>query len=139
MIATYGPAVDSGRNVCASALWTNDGIYDINMGAYSGTDALTSIFGGEFQQELLADGCAHLLSLPKVTVSGDAAVATCYQQLVRRQGAGYIIFRQSSTRWEFVRTKAGWKVKIRYTRLLDGSEESQAILARSLESTKPLE
>jgi hypothetical protein len=45
---------------------------------------------------------------------------------------GYHIHRVVTSRWDLARTGAGWKVKRRTLRLVDGSEPSREILRGAL-------
>lgn len=45
---------------------------------------------------------------------------------------GYHIHRVVTNRWELVRTAAGWKIKRRSIRLVDGTEPSREILRGAL-------
>ncbi len=37
LVTTYGPAVDSGSAEAVGALWTEDGVYEVDSGAYRGS------------------------------------------------------------------------------------------------------
>jgi len=67
----------------AASLWTDDGIYDAQVGVCRprrdwGHDRRRDA------QSYIHAGCAHVLTMPYITVEGDTAVATCYGQLFRR-------------------------------------------------------
>ena len=47
---------------------------------------------------------------------------------------GFRIHRVAANRWELVRTAAGWKIKRRTVRTLDGSEPAREILRGALKS-----
>jgi hypothetical protein len=79
---------------------------------------------GAAHQGLLAEGVAHVMGLPRVTVDGDRAVAV-NQSVVHRRGE---VWRVAANRWELVRTPLGWQVASRVNRLLDGSAEARELL-----------
>jgi len=83
-------------------------------------------------------------------LDGDEAVVTSYLQIlaphpsaepieVPNHGVskGFRIHRVAANRWELVRTPAGWKIKRRTLRPLDGSQEARQILRRALAAFEP--
>jgi hypothetical protein len=98
-------------------------------------------------QAAIAGGLAHFTGLPHIALDGDKAVVTSYLQIlapkksgeaveVPNHGAshGYHIHRVVTTRWDLVRTAAGWTIKRRTIRLVDGSEPSREILRGALKA-----
>jgi hypothetical protein len=85
----------------------------------------------ESEDRLAHQGCGHVVTAPRVGVSGDRAVAVCYSLLIRREvdGGGWRVARLSSNRWEPVRRETGWRVARRTNRLLDGGMEARDLLA----------
>ena len=92
-------------------------------------------------QAAIAGGLAHFTSLPHVAIDGDSAIVTSYLQILvpQTQGnavdvpnhgssKGFRVHRMTANRWELVRTAAGWKIKRRTLRTLDGSEPARRIL-----------
>ncbi|MEU7713243.1 nuclear transport factor 2 family protein [Micromonospora chalcea] len=136
IVASYGPAVDSGSAEITAQLWTEDGVYDTFPVVLNGRDALRGMVNGERHQALINNGAAHLMGLPHIVVDGDRAVVTNYSQLVLSapDQNGYRIWRTGSNRWEFTRTDEGWKVTHRWNRQLDGTDEGRDLLARAVES-----
>jgi hypothetical protein len=128
----YGPAVDAGEAELAASRWTEDGVYDAQVGAWEGRDAIAGMVEGDMHQGIIRGGSAHVTALPYVTVDGDRAVATAYAQLCRADGDNFRVWRVTATRWEFVRTSAGWKVQRRVNRLLDGDPDAQDLLRRGV-------
>ncbi|MGW5312190.1 nuclear transport factor 2 family protein [Nocardia thailandica] len=131
LLASYGPAVDSGSADTAARVWTEDGVYDVDTGALHGRDALRAMVRGDAHQHFIGNGSAHLLGLPHVVVDGDRAVAVGHSQLVLKEpgtAAEFTVARITANRWELVRTEAGWKVERRTARLLDGRPEARALL-----------
>lgn len=133
LISTYGPAVDTGSDQAAGALWDEDGAYEFDTSRLDGPAGISAMVRGETHQSLIRNGCAHILAMPVVTVSGDRARATGYSRVYRHVGDGYEVWRVSANHWEFRRTPAGWKVTRRVNRTLDGSTEARDILRRAVD------
>jgi hypothetical protein len=130
LVASYGPLVDSGDGDGAAALWTRDGVYDVDTGIYEGHDGLAAMVHSPPHQKLIERGCAHLTTTPRVAVQGDTAVAVTHSQLLVRSRTGnYDVVRATAHRWELVRTADGWRVERRTSRLLDGGEAARSLLA----------
>ncbi|HMD46268.1 MAG TPA: nuclear transport factor 2 family protein [Acidimicrobiales bacterium] len=130
LICTYGPAVDSGGGEAAAALWTDDGVYDSDTHVWRGHDEIAGLVEAGQHQTMLAEGCAHILGFPRVTLDGDRAVATCYSRVYRRSADGYYVWRLAANRWELTRTPDGWRAVTRINRLIDGSDAARRVLAR---------
>lgn len=130
LIASYGPLVDAGAAEAAAALWTEDGCYDVDTGRYDGRDGIAAMVESRGHQRLIAGGCAHLTSPPRISLDGDAAVAVGHSQLLvrRADGRGFDVLRATAHRWELVRTPEGWRVHRRTARLLDGGEDARQLL-----------
>jgi len=124
----YGPAVDAGESELAAARWTPSGVYDAQVGAWEGREAIAGMVEGEMHQSIIRGGSAHVTAMPYVVIDGDRAVATAYAQLCRAAGDDFRLWRVTATRWEFARTVDGWRVQRRVNRLLDGDPEAQALL-----------
>jgi SnoaL-like domain len=76
LIATYGPAVDSQSARAVGELWSEDGVYDPSgVNTYAGRVAVEALVYREPHLSYLQAGCAHVLSLPRVAVDGDTALA----------------------------------------------------------------
>ena len=133
VLARYGPAVDSGSADEAAGLWTEDGTYDAQIGAWSGRAAIAGMVAGPGHQGLIYGGAAHVMGgVPLVSVRGDTATATAYYELHRREGERYVLWRVTATRWELERDGSGWKVTSRVNRLLDGHDDARELLGRGL-------
>lgn len=130
LLAAYGPRVDAGDADATAALWTEDGVYDVDTGVYEGRQGIADMVRSSFHQGLLLRGCAHLTSPPQVEVDGDTAVAVGHSQLVARRedGRGFTVLRTTAHRWELVRTSEGWRVHRRTSRLLDGAASARDLL-----------
>ena len=140
LTASYGPAVDSGWAQVAADLWTEDGLYDVDVGSWEGREEIMGLINGELHQGLIERGCGHVISLPRLTIDGDTAVGTCYSRLYSRNDQGFDAWRVAANRWEFVRTERGWRIKNRVNRLLDGTSASRDLLRRSFDdANEPLD
>ena len=133
LLSTYGPAVDSGASRAAAELWVEGGSYDVGgMHRFSGHDALEALYEAETHQGLIHQGSAHITSTPQITLNGDRAEALAYSLVVLKMEEGHAVWRASANHWELARTEAGWRMVTRTNRVLDGSQEARAVLARAL-------
>ncbi len=138
IIASYGPAVDSGSDQAAAKIWAEDGVYDTFPTVLTGRAALAGMVRGELHQELIHAGAAHLQGIPHIEINGDTAVVTHYSQLVLKNTDEdtFRIWRTGVNRWEFVRTDAGWLASRRLNRQLDGSAEARNLLAQAVSDVR---
>ena len=101
-------------------------------------------------QAAIAGGLCHFTGLPRIDIDGDTAVVTSYLQIITPHPTaeplevpnhgvtkGFRIHRAGSNRWDLVRTPAGWKIKRRTLRPLDGTEPARVILHNALQSYLP--
>jgi hypothetical protein len=133
LMFTYGPAADSGSCKEAAHLWTADGVYDVgDTGKLTGHGELQKMYESQGHQSLIKKGASHLTASPHVVVNGDTAVATCYSFVFAHENGTYKVWRVSSNRWDLVRESGRWRIKRRTNRLLNGSEEARALLARAV-------
>jgi hypothetical protein len=130
--ASYGPAVDSNTLGTAAEMWTDDGVYDIDVGMCSGRNEILGLFESRVHQDLVDTGCAHIVTPPRVSLHGDEAVITCYQQMIRNDNGQFVIGRMSANRWELVRRDGRWQIKNRVSRKLDGDPSAHRTLAQDL-------
>src|SRR6185369_15911263 len=73
LMTSYGPAVDSGSTDVATALWAEDGVYDLHSRVMVGRAAIAEELEGEWHQGLIAQGNGHIVSMPHLVIDGDAA------------------------------------------------------------------
>jgi len=147
LIAGHPPSADTGADYYTEAVYTEDGVFDrgVNLPGAVGNKAIAAIVKSPAHQEAIAGGIAHFAGLPYVELHGDEAVVISYLQIltprktgeaieVPNHGAsrGYHIHRVVTSRWELTRIAAGWKIKRRTIRLVDGSEPSREILRGAL-------
>jgi len=147
LLAGHPPSADTGATRYAEAVYTEDAVFDRgpDLSGASGNKAIGADLQSAGHQAAIAGGLAHFTGLPHVTVKGDNATVVSYLQIltpkksgepvdVPNHGAsrGYHIHRVVTNRWDLVRTPAGWKIKRRTLRLVDGSEPSREILRSAL-------
>jgi hypothetical protein len=152
LIAGHPPSADTGADYYAEAVYTEDGVFDRGPGLASatGNKALGALLKSDGHQAAIAGGLAHFTGLPYIELDGDTAAVTSYMQIltpnrsgepieVPNHGAsrGYHIHRVVISRWHLVRTAAGWKIKRRTIRLVDGSEPSRELLRTALKGYAP--
>lgn len=147
LIAGHPPSADTGADYYTEAVYTEDGVFDrgVNLPGATGHKAIAAIVKSPAHQEAIAAGIAHFAGLPHIALHGDQAVVTSYLQILtpKKSGEsievpnhgtsrGYHIHRVVTSRWELTRTAAGWKIKRRTIRLVDGTEPSRDILRAAL-------
>jgi hypothetical protein len=147
LIASHPPSADTGDSAHVAASWVEDGIFDRGgaLASPQGRSTIASQVQGAEHQAAIAGGLAHFTSLPHIAIDGDRAVVTTYLQIVVPQSGGaavsvpghgasqgFRIHRMTANRWELVRTQAGWRIKRRTLRLLDGSEPAREILRQAI-------
>lgn len=127
LIVRYGLAVDAGDADGAAAVFTEDGVYDVDVGRMEGRDAVRAMVRGERHQAMVGH-CAHQIGPAVVEVDGDRAIATGYSRVYLQTVAGTHVYRVSCNRWSLVRRDEGWRIAHRTTRVL-GHAEALAMLA----------
>jgi len=137
LIAAYGPLVDSGAAAEVAAIWTADGVYDVDEGHFDGADAIHAMVESSGHQGWIKGGCAHFLGPVKVTVHGDEAVAICHSLMVVHGEDGFRVRRATANHWQLVRTPEGWRATVRTSRVLDGRPESPALLGAGARGVTP--
>lgn len=123
LIASYGPLADCGDADAVAALWHEDGIYDVGgFGSSQGHAAIAALIEGATHQELMHDGCAHLLGPVHIRIDGRQALAVGHSCVLRHHEGRFEAYRVSANRWEMEKNATGdWRVKRRSNRLLDGA------------------
>ncbi|MFZ2529055.1 MAG: nuclear transport factor 2 family protein [Rhodococcus sp. (in: high G+C Gram-positive bacteria)] len=129
LITTYGPAVDSGSAEAVGELWTEDGVYEVDSGAYRGRDEIVAMVRSKAHQGYIHGGCGHLLDPLNIRIDGDAAVVTCHSQLILNTDKGFRVARVTANRWELMRVGGQWRVRLRIARVLDGRADARELLA----------
>lgn len=128
LIASYGPAVDSGSAEVAAQMWTDNGTYDFGNAVLNGRQEIDQMVRGEAHQRLIAEGAAHMLGLPRVRIDGDRAVAIGYSQVCRHREGHFEVWRISANRWDLSWDGQAWRVDRRFAYVLDGQEAGRALL-----------
>ena len=146
LIASHPPSADTGADQYVRSIYVDDGVIDLGGGkAANGKEAVAAIVKTPGHQAAIAGGLAHFAGLPHIVLDGDKATVTSYLQIltphptaepveVPNHGVskGFRIHRVGANRWELVRTAAGWKIKRRTLRPLDGSEPARDLLRKAL-------
>ena len=130
VVASYGPAVDSGSSERTASLWSDDGVFDVPPYAtWAGRDEIAGMVDGVGHQALITNGCGHVLTAPRVVVDGDDARGWNYALNIRWDAAReqFWIARLSANEWIFRRQPDGWKTVRRTNVNLDGNEKARAI------------
>jgi hypothetical protein len=138
VVASYGPAVDSGEANAAAALWTDDGVFDVvPYFELVGHDGIAGMVDGDGHQSLIHNGCGHVLTAPKLVVDGDEARGWNYAFNIRwdAEADRFWIARLSANEWQFRREGDRWRVVRRTNVNLDGDERPRALLRRSTEAS----
>jgi len=143
LIASHPPTADTAGRDHIAASWVEDGVFDRgeDLSSPRGRDVIADHVLSPAHQAAIAGGLAHFTSLPHVAIDGDSAIVTSYLQILvpQTQGdavevpnhgssKGFRVHRMTANRWELVRTAAGWKIKRRTLRQLDGSEPARRLL-----------
>ncbi|TDC56232.1 nuclear transport factor 2 family protein, partial [Actinomadura sp. KC345] len=129
LVLSYGPLVDSGCAAGVAALWTEDGVYDVDEIMMNGQAEIEAMVRSAPHQRWITGGCAHVVGPPHVTVSGDDATAVGYTLMIVNTPDGFTLRRATANHWTLRRTPDGWRAVNRTNRVLDGREESPDLLA----------
>jgi hypothetical protein len=134
LVASYGPAVDSGAADAAAGLWHEDGVFDV-AGYFElvGHEGIAGMVNGPGHQALIHDGCGHVLTAPKLVVDGDEARGWNYAFNVRwaADADRFWVARLSANEWTFRRGADGWRVVRRTNVNLDGSQLPRDLFAHA--------
>src|SRR6266478_5903451 len=147
LIASHPPSADTGGSEHIAASWVEDGVFDRgeNLSSPRGRSTIANQVQSPEHQAAIARGIAHFTGLPHVAIDGDTAIVTSYLQILVPQtegnpvevpnhgsSKGFRVHRMTANRWELVRTAAGWKIKRRTLRQLDGTEPARKILRQAI-------
>jgi SnoaL-like domain len=129
LIAGYGPLADSSQGDAVRDMWVEDGgTYEL-QGYYFTSADMAETVTTDLHRRFVSRGSAHTLGPARIWLDGDAAVAINYSVVFIHDDGRWIAERVAANRWELSRTAAGWRVRRRVNRLLDGGPEAVAILA----------
>ena len=135
IVSSYGPSVDSGSSEATAQLWTEDGTFAVVGGEHTftmnGRGDIRGMVSGAGHQNLIHNGCAHVLTAPHVAVKGDEAFGRSYALNIRWDPAAdrFWVARVSANTWRWVRTPEGWRTAERVNSNLDGAAASRQMLA----------
>jgi hypothetical protein len=142
LIASHPPSADTGAKDYIRSIFTGDSVLDLGGAkTATGNEAISELSQRPAHQEAIHGGLAHFAGLPHVVIDGDHAVVVSYLQILTPHPSadevevpahgvskGYRIHRVGANRWELVRMPAGWKIKRRTFRSLDGSAPALELL-----------
>jgi hypothetical protein len=136
LVGSYAPAVDSGANHAAAALWTEDGVYDVGgLSRAVGRGEIAARI--DLNQDAAARdrGYGHLLTTPRITLDGDTAEAVNYSFAFTRKDRDdrWELERASANHWRLTRTLDGWRVVERFNRLVDGAQIARDTLRKGVD------
>lgn len=137
LVAAYGPLVDAGAAQEVAALWTDDGVYDVDEVYLEGVDSIAKMVESRAHQSWIRGGCAHVVGPPRITVDGDQAVAVCHSLMIVHTEEGFVVRRATANHWQLRRTGDGWRATVRTNRVLDGRSESPALLGAGARGERP--
>lgn len=128
LIVRYGFGVDAGDADRGAAVFTEDGVYDVDVGRMEGREAVRDMVRGARHQAMVGR-CAHQIGPAVVTLDGaDRASAVGYSRVYLQTPDGVQVYRVSLNRWALVKQGGDWLIARRTTRLL-GHPEALAVLA----------
>ncbi len=151
LIAGHPPSADTGAGDYTRSVWAEDGTFDRGdeFAKPTGPEAIAATSSSPEHHRAIEQGIAHFAGLPYVRVSGDEAFAISYIQILvpdrvgpvfevpnHGAGRGFHVHRVAANRWDFVRTPAGWRIKRRRLRSLDGSPGARDILRGAFEPNR---
>jgi uncharacterized protein (TIGR02246 family) len=127
VLLRYGLAADVGDADAAAATFTEDGVYDVDVGRMEGRPAVAAMIAGPRHQEMVGH-CAHQIGPAVVDLlDADHAVATGYSRVYLATRARTHVYRVSFNRWQLEKRDGKWLVARRTTRRL-GLDEATAVL-----------
>jgi len=127
LIVRYGFAVDIGDASGAAEVYTDDTVYDVDVGVMRGRRAVADMVRSARHQAMVGR-CAHQIGPAVVELHGDRAAATGYSRVYLRTDGAIQVYRVSYNRWELERRDGEWLIARRTTRLL-GHEEAKQVFA----------
>lgn len=129
LIARYGPLADCGAAQDVAALWTETGSYGVaGFADASGRAEIAALIDAPYHQQLMADGCAHLLGPVAIELAGDHATARGHSIVLRWTGAAFEVLRVAANRWNLTRIDGCWQVTRRDNALLQGDAAARELL-----------
>lgn len=129
VVASYGPLVDTGAADDVAALWSLDGVYDVDGLYMSGRDDIAAMVRSSTHQGFIDGGCAHFQGPVHASIYGDHATAVSYSLLILHKQNEFEVERATAHHWQFERVESEWKVRKRTSRALNGDGYARKLLA----------
>ena len=127
LLVSYGLGADAGDAERGAAVFTEDGVYDVDVGRMDGRKAVAAMLSGPRHKEMVGQ-CAHQIGPAVVTIEGnDRASAVGYSRVYLATRAGTHVYRVSMNRWQLVKRAGAWQIARRTTRLLGHPEALDVI------------
>lgn len=130
VIVRYGLAVDIGDADGAADTFTEDTIYDVDVGLMRGRDGVRQMVRSERHQNMVGH-CAHQIGPAVVEIHGDRAAATGYSRVYLHKDGSIQVYRVSLNAWHLERRNGEWQIARRTTRLL-GHAEARRVFETAL-------
>lgn len=151
LIASHPPSADTAADYFTRVAYVEDSTMDLGGGkGAQGNEAIAAITRKPGHQAAMAGGLAHFAGLPHITIDGDTATVISYLQILAPHPSaepievpdhgvsrGFRVHRVGANRWDLVRTDAGWRIKRRTLRPLDGTEPARELLRTALKAYEP--
>jgi hypothetical protein len=146
LIASHPISADTAAKDYIRSIFVEDGTLDLGGAKIAtGNENISEMSQRKAHHDAIEAGLAHFAGLPYVEIDGDTAVVTSYLQIMAPHptaepvevpahgtSRGYRIHRVGANRWELERTAAGWKIKRRAYRSLDGTAPARDLLKQAL-------
>ena len=132
VIVRYGLAVDIGDADGAANTFTDDAVYDVDVGLMRGRDGVRQMVRSERHQHMVGH-CAHQIGPAVVKINGDRAVATGYSRVYLHKDGNIQVYRVSLNHWQLARRDGQWQIAHRTTRLL-GHAEARRVFEDALKA-----
>ena len=130
VIVRYGLAVDIGDAAGAADTFTEDTVYDVDVGLMRGRDGVRQMVRSERHQNMVGR-CAHQIGPAVVEINGDRAEATGYSRVYLHKDGAIQIYRVSFNHWQLQRRNGQWQIAHRTTRLL-GHDDARRVFETAL-------
>jgi ketosteroid isomerase-like protein len=130
VIVRYGLAVDIGDADGAADTFTEDTVYDVDVGLMRGRDGVRQMVRSERHQNMVGR-CAHQIGPAVVEINGDRAEATGYSRVYLHKDGAIQIYRVSFNHWQLQRRNGQWQIAHRTTRLL-GHDDARRVFETAL-------
>jgi uncharacterized protein (TIGR02246 family) len=131
LMVRYGMAADTGDADRTAAVFTKDGVYDVDgRPAMEGRAQVREMVLGPHHQALVPS-CAHTVGPLAVELDGNRAVAFGYSRTYTKAGDEIGMLRVAANRIELARSGGRWQI-VRRTNRMIGHEEASKLLQQGL-------